>query len=219
MTIALVLKNKVILVWHRVYKLAFGWPWNETWNSYCWHGTRWVLVRKGEMLMLHLLIQWDHFQKRLCQSGDSAVWDSEHIKMYSSRWQDMTCRVCISLCRPHQGTSLCRCLRAGRAGGALQRGLREASGQGADVGVCQRGGREQLIPAANCGRQVQVLQEDLSHSHEALVVHTPIVPPYYYLHNFALRTFIEQQSLLVRGVQVPLYYFGFLLCQTRSIFQ
>lgn len=29
MTIALVLKNKVFLVWHRVYKLAFGRPWDE----------------------------------------------------------------------------------------------------------------------------------------------------------------------------------------------
>lgn len=73
------------------------------------------------------------------------------------------------------------CLGAWRAGGALQGGLREASGEGSDAGVCQGGGREQLIPAADCGRQVQVLQEDLGHSHEALVVHTPIIPPHYYL--------------------------------------
>lgn len=73
------------------------------------------------------------------------------------------------------------CLGAWRAGGALQGGLREASGEGSDAGVCQGGGREQLIPAADCGRQVQVLQEDLGHSHEALVVHTPVIPPHYYL--------------------------------------
>lgn len=73
------------------------------------------------------------------------------------------------------------CLGAGGAGGALQGGLREASGEGSDAGVCQRGGREQLIPATDCGRQVQVLQKDLGHSHEALVVHTPIIPPHYYL--------------------------------------
>lgn len=73
------------------------------------------------------------------------------------------------------------CLGARGAGGALQGGLGEASGEGSDAGVCQRGGREQLVPAADCGRQVQVLQEDLGHSHEALVVHTPVIPPHYYL--------------------------------------
>lgn len=72
-------------------------------------------------------------------------------------------------------------LGARGAGGALQRGLREASGEGSDAGVCQGGGREQLVPAADCGRQVQVLQKDLGHSHEALVVHTPVIPPHYYL--------------------------------------
>lgn len=74
-----------------------------------------------------------------------------------------------------------RCLGAWGAGGALQGGLGEASGQGSDVVICQRGGREQLVPAADCGRQVQVLQKDLGHSHEALVVHTPVIPPHYYL--------------------------------------
>lgn len=73
------------------------------------------------------------------------------------------------------------CLGARGAGGALQGGLGEASGEGSDAGVCQRGGREQLVPAADCGRQVQVLQKDLGHSHEALVVHTPVIPPHYYL--------------------------------------
>ena len=73
------------------------------------------------------------------------------------------------------------CLGARGAGGALQGGLGEASGKGSDAGICQRGGREQLVPAADCGRQVQVLQEDLGHSHEALVVHSPVVPPHYYL--------------------------------------
>lgn len=73
------------------------------------------------------------------------------------------------------------CLGARRAGGALQGGLGEASGEGSNAGICQWGGREQLVPATDCGRQVQVLQEDLGHSHEALVVHTPIIPPHYYL--------------------------------------
>lgn len=73
------------------------------------------------------------------------------------------------------------CLGARGAGGALQGGLGEASGEGSDAGICQGGGREQLVPAADCGRQVQVLQEDLGHSHEALVVHTPVIPPHYYL--------------------------------------
>lgn len=71
-----------------------------------------------------------------------------------------------------------RCLGARGAGGALQGGLGEASGEGSDAGICQRRGREQLVPAADCGREVQVLQEDLGHSHEALVVHTPVIPPH-----------------------------------------
>lgn len=49
------------------------------------------------------------------------------------------------------------CLGARGAGGALQGRLGEASGEGSDAGVCQGGGREQLVPAADCGRQVQVL--------------------------------------------------------------
>ena len=71
-----------------------------------------------------------------------------------------------------------RCLGARGAGGALQGGLGEASGEWSDAGICQRRGREQLVPAADCGREVQVLQEDLGHSHEALVVHSPIIPPH-----------------------------------------
>lgn len=71
-----------------------------------------------------------------------------------------------------------RCLGARGAGGALQGGLGEASGEGSDAGICQRRGREQLVPATDCGREVQVLQEDLGHSHEALVVHTPVIPPH-----------------------------------------
>lgn len=71
-----------------------------------------------------------------------------------------------------------RCLGARGAGGALQGGLGEASGEGSDAGICQRRGREQLVPAADCGREVQVLQEDLGHSHEALVVHSPVIPPH-----------------------------------------
>lgn len=69
-------------------------------------------------------------------------------------------------------------LGARGAGGALQGGLGEASGEGSDAGVCQRGGREELVPAAHRGRQVQILQEDLGHSHEALVVHPPVIPPH-----------------------------------------
>lgn len=79
------------------------------------------------------------------------------------------------------------CLGARGAGGALQGGLGEASGEGSDAGVCQRGGREQLVPAADCGGQVQVLEEDLGHSHEALVVHTPVIPPNYYLQEREMR--------------------------------
>lgn len=74
-----------------------------------------------------------------------------------------------------------RCLGARGARGALQGGLGEASGEGSDAGICQRGGREQLVPAADCGGQVQVLEKDLGHSHEALVVHSPVIPPDYYL--------------------------------------
>lgn len=80
--------------------------------------------------------------------------------------------------------SVCVCgrllggLGARGAGGALQGGLGEASGEGSDAGICQRRGREQLVPAADCGGEVQVLQEDLGHSHEALVVHTPVIPPH-----------------------------------------
>lgn len=73
------------------------------------------------------------------------------------------------------------CLGARGAGGALQGGLGEAPGEWSDAGICQRGGREQLVPAADGGREVQVLQEDLGHSHEALVVHTPVISPHYYL--------------------------------------
>lgn len=40
-----------------------------------------------------------------------------------------------------------------------------------------------------------------------------------YLEDFALRTLIKQQSLLVGGVQILLNYFGFLLGQTHSILQ
>lgn len=77
------------------------------------------------------------------------------------------------------------CLGARGAGGALQGGLGEASGEVSDAGICQRGGREQFVPAADCGRQVQVLEEDLGHSHEALVVHTSVIPPNYYLQRRA----------------------------------
>lgn len=83
-----------------------------------------------------------------------------------------TVRVSMSVCVST------RCLGARGAGGALQGGLGEASGEGSDAGICQRGGRKQLVPAADCGREVQVLQEDLGHSHEALVVHTPVIPPH-----------------------------------------
>lgn len=40
-----------------------------------------------------------------------------------------------------------------------------------------------------------------------------------YLQDFALRTLIKQQSLLVGGVQVLLHYFGFLLGQAHAILQ
>lgn len=93
-----------------------------------------------------------------------------------------TCvRVCMTPACVRACGCLLGCLGAWGAGGALQRGLGEASGEGSDAGVCQRGGREQLVPAADCCRQVQVLQKDLGHSHEALVVHTPVIPPHNYL--------------------------------------
>lgn len=72
-------------------------------------------------------------------------------------------------------------LGAGRAGGALQRRLRQAAGQRADAGLGQRGGREQPEPACSAVLQVQVLQQDLHHPHEALVVHTAVIPPHYHL--------------------------------------
>lgn len=87
--------------------------------------------------------------------------------------------VCVCIYTACRGVWVC--LSARGAGGTLQRGLGEASGEGSDAGVCQRRGREQLVPAADCGRQVQVLQKDLGHSHEALVVHSPVIPPYDYL--------------------------------------
>lgn len=89
------------------------------------------------------------------------------------------------------------CLGARGAGGALQGGLGETSGEWSDAGVCQRGGREQLVPAADCGRQVQVLQKDLGHSHEALVVHTPVIPPHYYLEE-------RQQYIIALNVGIRL---------------
>ncbi len=93
-----------------------------------------------------------------------------------------TCvHVCMTVPVPVHVGVYWRGLGARGAGGAFQGGLGEASGEGSNAGICQRGGREQLIPAADCGRQVQVLQEDLGHSHEALVVHTPVIPPHYYL--------------------------------------
>lgn len=84
---------------------------------------------------------------------------------------------CLRAC----GCVCTRRLGARGAGGALQGGLGEPSGEGSDAGVCQRRGREQLVPAADCGREVQVLQEDLGHSHEALVVHAPVIAPHDYL--------------------------------------
>lgn len=86
-----------------------------------------------------------------------------------------------------------RCLGARGAGGALQGGLGEASGEGSNAGICQRRGREQLVPAADCGREVQVLQEDLGHSHEALVVHTPVIPP----HDYLWRRFFFKRAELI----------------------
>lgn len=104
------------------------------------------------------------------------------LHLHSRRVYTVRAPVCAWLCLARACVCMYSgCLGAWRAGGALQGGLREASGEGSDAGVCQGGGREQLIPAADCGRQVQVLQEDLGHSHEALVVHTPIIPPHYYL--------------------------------------
>lgn len=40
-----------------------------------------------------------------------------------------------------------------------------------------------------------------------------------YLEDFALRALIEQESLLVGGIQIPLDYFGFLFGQTYAVLQ
>ncbi len=73
------------------------------------------------------------------------------------------------------------CLGARGAGGALERGLGELARQGADAGVRQRGGGEQLVPAAHHRRQIQIIQEDLSHSHETLAVHAAVITPHDHL--------------------------------------
>lgn len=40
-----------------------------------------------------------------------------------------------------------------------------------------------------------------------------------YLQDFALRTLVKQESLLVGGVQVPFDYFGFLFSHTHAVLQ
>lgn len=40
-----------------------------------------------------------------------------------------------------------------------------------------------------------------------------------YLEDFALRALVEQESLLVGGIQIPLYHFGFLFGQTYAVLQ
>lgn len=77
--------------------------------------------------------------------------------------------------------SQCQPLRAGGAGGALQGGLGEAAGQGSDAGVGQGGGWEEFVPARDGAGEIQLLQDDLRHPHEALVVHAPVIAPHDHL--------------------------------------
>lgn len=63
------------------------------------------------------------------------------------------------------------------AGGTLQRGLRQAPGEGSECGVGHRGCGEEFVPASDGSTQVQLIQHDLGHTHEALVVHTAVVSP------------------------------------------
>ena len=82
-------------------------------------------------------------------------------------------------------------LGAGRAGGALQGGLGEAARQRADGGVGQGGRGEQLVPAADRGGNVQLLQKYLGHSHEALVVHATVVTPHDHLPDAAVLQVVD----------------------------
>lgn len=67
--------------------------------------------------------------------------------------------------------------RGGGTGGTLQRGLGQTPGKGSECGVGHRGCGEEFVPAGDRGIQVQLVQHDLGHAHEALVVHTAIVSP------------------------------------------
>ena len=91
--------------------------------------------------------------------------------MYRGRWEAAT-----PLLTSHPGLSL-RSLGARGAGGALQGGLGQAPGEGAERRVCHRGRGEEFVPAGDCSAQVQLVQHDLGHAHEALVVHAAVVSP------------------------------------------
>lgn len=79
------------------------------------------------------------------------------------------------------GMALPARLWAGGTGGALQRGLGEAACQRPNAGVGQRGGGEEFVPARHGAGEVELLQDDLSHAHEALAVHAPVVTPHDHL--------------------------------------
>lgn len=80
----------------------------------------------------------------------------------------------------HPGLFL-RSLGARGAGGTLQGGLGQASGEGSERRVCHGGRGEEFVPAGDGGTQVQLIQHDLGHAHEALVVHAAVVSPDDYL--------------------------------------
>lgn len=165
--------------------------------------------------MLHFPIQWVPFMLELLIKVET-VWDYEHLHHVNVQFLMAVC-VCMCMYLPvhaepasHFSTCMCmhacasaQCLGTWRTGGTLKGWLRETSGQGSDAGVRPRGGREQLIPATHCSWQVQVLQKDLGHSHEALVVHPPVIAPHNYLSE-RLSCFITRLSQTEMHVKTSL---------------
>lgn len=97
---------------------------------------------------------------------------------------------------------------SGGSGRAVEGRLRSSAGQRGERRIHQRGRWEQLVPANDCAREVQLLQEDLCNSHEAFVVHAAVVSPDYHLqeeqyfsHLLCMRTFemtAQRSSLTCR---------------------
>ena len=63
--------------------------------------------------------------------------------------------------------------------GVVQPGLRQARGGG--VVREERGRGEEFVPADDDVAEVEVIQQDLSHAHEDLLVHAAVVPPHRHL--------------------------------------